>query len=478
MKYFTKIIIISLLFLFNLNPAFSSNIEKRLSGRILIQVEKNGEAWYLNPENNFRYFLGRPADAFSLMRELGLGINENNYNIFKNQGASHLAGRILLRVEANGEAYYVNPLDNKLYFLNRPADAFQIMRNFGLGITNNDLYQISEYKLGHKVSYNWRYQNNNYNLDYYFDTDVYNLYKNDPKVYSYSSDNIPDDLRDSYYSMFLKRNELDNDSIGLLYKLKEKAEKNSFFGDEKIEFIVSFIQHINYDTEKAKSDYPIANFPFETLYLNRGVCTDTSFLAVYWLRYLGYGTAILDFPDSFHSALGIECEVSYSINDSGFCYVETTNYFPFGIVPASLSQGQAIVSEDKINDSFSVDNLGKLEIRQKQTGLKYYSISDNKEVLNKIVDYRDKIEISKQNLDSKKNELDKLYEDIIIKEEEALVYLNENKTNLYNIAIGEYNKLVLDYNLLVDEYKILENHHNKLIISYNNKLSNFYQLEF
>jgi len=120
-------------------PVNAIDLSERLSGKILLQVEKNGEGWYLNPENNKRYFLGRPADAFRIMRELGLGVSESTYNSFSGYAPSRLSGKILLRVEANGEAYYVFPDDLKLYFLGRPADAFQVMREKGLGITNNDL---------------------------------------------------------------------------------------------------------------------------------------------------------------------------------------------------------------------------------------------------------------------------------------------------------------------------------------------------
>jgi hypothetical protein len=41
-------------------------------------------------------------------------------------------------VEAHGEAWYVNPADGKRYFLGRAADAYNIMRFLGLGITNKD----------------------------------------------------------------------------------------------------------------------------------------------------------------------------------------------------------------------------------------------------------------------------------------------------------------------------------------------------
>ena len=56
--------------------------------------------------------------------------------------AQMMKGKILLQVEANGEAWYVYPGDLHRYYLGRPADAFTIMRNFGLGISDADLAQI------------------------------------------------------------------------------------------------------------------------------------------------------------------------------------------------------------------------------------------------------------------------------------------------------------------------------------------------
>jgi len=78
------------------------------------------------------------------MRKLGLGISEKDYISFitKDTVPTYLSGRILLRTQAHGEAYYVNPFDHKLYYLGRPADAFALMRKFGLGITNDNLHQI------------------------------------------------------------------------------------------------------------------------------------------------------------------------------------------------------------------------------------------------------------------------------------------------------------------------------------------------
>ena len=142
-KQFTIFLI--LVFIFGLTPVDFSNAENltdRLKGKILLQVESNGEAWYINPDNSNRYYLGRPADAFSVMRELGLGISNKDFDSFNNVAPKRLSGKILLKVEDSGKAYYVNPDNLNMHFLGRPADAFQIMRELGLGITNNDLNAI------------------------------------------------------------------------------------------------------------------------------------------------------------------------------------------------------------------------------------------------------------------------------------------------------------------------------------------------
>lgn len=123
----------------------------RLSGRILLQTEENGEAWYVNPTNEKKYYLGRPADAFRIMRNTGLGVTNENLNKVPTDGTDwtinqdfkkYVIGRILIQVEKNGEAWYVSPVNEKKYYMGRPADAFQLMRNLGLGISSTDLRKI------------------------------------------------------------------------------------------------------------------------------------------------------------------------------------------------------------------------------------------------------------------------------------------------------------------------------------------------
>lgn len=174
------IIFLLVFFLWAACPVFAVSV----SGKILLQTEENGEAWYVNPLTEKRYYLGRPADAFAVMRSSGIGITNSDLNKIPtafgslgdlesrdsdNDGYSDAdelrggydpygsgrivldvdfadkhKGKIFLQVENNGEAWYVNPEDGLRYFLGRPADAFRVMREMGLGITNSDLEDIAE----------------------------------------------------------------------------------------------------------------------------------------------------------------------------------------------------------------------------------------------------------------------------------------------------------------------------------------------
>jgi len=153
----TLIIIIILLVViggvwFTLKPVLGASMVERLQGRILLQVEQNGESWYVHPPSQTKFYLGRPTHAFDIMRYQGLGISNADLNKIPRAGMDdvgdinmqqRLSGRILLQVELNGEAWYVYPNDLKRYYLGRPDDAFSIMRELGLGITDNDLNQIT-----------------------------------------------------------------------------------------------------------------------------------------------------------------------------------------------------------------------------------------------------------------------------------------------------------------------------------------------
>jgi hypothetical protein len=207
------------------NVVYAETIVERLAGRILLQVEERGEAWYVDPTTLERIYLRDGQVAYQLLREKGLGItteelskipiglesrfeeidsdfdglsdkleeaigtNVNHadsdgdgvtdhdeikifgidplnsdtdgdsftdgeeifggYDPLSNIGAifddeliQRLTGRILLQVESRGEAWYVNPVDKKRYYMADGEASYNIMRFLGLGITNKNLTLI------------------------------------------------------------------------------------------------------------------------------------------------------------------------------------------------------------------------------------------------------------------------------------------------------------------------------------------------
>lgn len=143
--------------------AFSeTNLSSQLSGRILLDVENKGEAWYVYPGDLHRYYLGRPADAYTIMRNLSSGISNSNFSEVASSTPDRLKGIILLKTEDHGRAYYINPLDKSLNYFEKADDAYNIMRHYALGVTPADLKTIPIGKIllddfGQETIRQWQY---------------------------------------------------------------------------------------------------------------------------------------------------------------------------------------------------------------------------------------------------------------------------------------------------------------------------------
>jgi len=176
-------------------------LTNRLKGRILIQVEEKGEAWYVDEITEQKFYLKDGTSAYQALQAFGLGISNADLEKIPvgfedrfedsdtdgdglqdkmeealgtdvenpdsdgdgfNDGAEvrggfnplgegtldttflgeNLKGKIVLQVESRGEAWYIHPEDGKRYYMKDGPAAYQIMRFLSLGITNDDIRKI------------------------------------------------------------------------------------------------------------------------------------------------------------------------------------------------------------------------------------------------------------------------------------------------------------------------------------------------
>lgn len=146
-------LIIFLLALSLLTPLLSVKAApvSNMGGKILLQVESKGEAWYVNPKDGKRYYMADGDQAFQIMKNLGIGMSNADIQRMKTDAVyrKKFIGKILLQVESKGEAYYISS-DGRYNYLKDGASAYQVMRKLGLGISNANLSKIEEYKIKSK----------------------------------------------------------------------------------------------------------------------------------------------------------------------------------------------------------------------------------------------------------------------------------------------------------------------------------------
>jgi hypothetical protein len=183
--------------------ASDNNLYGQLKGKIILKVQSKGEAYYVSAKEKKLYYLGRPADAFEVIRAQGIGITNADLlkipiglsalsgidtdkdglpDTFENAIGTDInktdtdsdsfsdkdelttgytplvkntkfnydfnfavkqKGKIFLQTQGRGQAWYISPTDGKRYFLATPADAFNIMRKLGAGLTNSNFDKLA-----------------------------------------------------------------------------------------------------------------------------------------------------------------------------------------------------------------------------------------------------------------------------------------------------------------------------------------------
>jgi|GEM_PF-1793462 len=330
-------------------------------------------------------------------------------------------------------------------------------------------------------SFPFEYACRQYVLDLPFFEKVMDSYAAEDRSYSYTG-KLPDNWQEGYYKNFLREVEGDEMIARMIDELRNALEVED--DDSLVLALTSFVQNIEYDCDKLFSyenledhDYQ-TNFPYETLYDQKGVCGDTSILLGKMLQETGYGAAFLLYEQTNHMALGIRCPVetaTYLHGGIGYCYIETTGPFRIGVKPSILG-GEDFTESPQIVPIAEGRSFRKMIdlTETMETEVKVYGeyilqlagcqeISTYKDIQNheyKLNEYEEELDGLSTSLEEASNQLE-----AAVAEYESMGCegtLPEDKYNQCVNAYDEvealqtrYNDLVKEYNTLYEDYKRL-----------------------
>ena len=112
---------------------------------------------------------------------------------------------------------------------------------------------------------------------------------------------------------------------------------------DQLKIAISLVQNIPYGRTTlapvlgGKYQVSLARYPYQVLYYDNASCEGKSELLAFLSKKIGYKTALFYYPKQNHESVGIGCPLEYSLNSSGYCFIETT-----APAPISYSNGNYI----------------------------------------------------------------------------------------------------------------------------------------
>lgn len=319
------------------------------------------------------------------------------------------------------------------------------------------------------------------------------------------------------YDAYTKEDPKDKTIEDLTEKIKTKAQELGLTLDQTADLATCFVQTIPYDSDKAKivlSDKPedkvtrITNnnyfdrFPYETLYDDKGICTDKSYLESAILKQMGYGAALLTFDTEKHMAVGIKTPAGYGSFNTDYAYIETTNTgYRVGQLPimdkslggakkAEISKLSGDSSQDIIPELPQSDFSPPSKVIKVADGGDYQRIIDITKENQRLKDisteintqnrelttYKDDVKNAESQAGTAKSQLDQSEVKVnqaksdynqnpteesyaayrqVYSDYQTTYYQTKSVIDNYNAKVNAYNQKVKELNSLIDEYNQL-----------------------
>ena len=305
------------------------------------------------------------------------------------------------------------------------------------------------------------------------------LYQSHYQYYQEYSERIPNISTPVDYYQFIKEMHQTNDAItGIVGSLQRAAAEAGFNADQTLEFAMRFVQSIPYDITKADqvtalaqdSDSPprldlLPRHPYVTLYDNRGICSDKTVLAAAIAAEMGYGTAIFSFAGEStgtgvgHVGLGIKCPPTYSVYNSGYCYIETTAPLRVGmtdiVLTPDLQASSAFGTGDPAAGTLSLD-FARAEVLKLEDGATYHGIIELFRLEERIQTLAVLVERQKTEIERQLSRLNQLNSSLIAMGDQNIAFSVED----YDLVFEEYSREVESFNQLIEN-------HNRNVEEYN-----------
>ena len=206
--------------------------------------------------------------------------------------------------------------------------------------------------------------------------------------------------------------------------------------DEYLELMAAYSQSLRYETRERNP----AKFPVETVVDRAGDCDDKSLLLAGLLSREGYSVALLLFGPESHMAVGVGSD-SYLYKNTGYAFVETTNYSFIGVPTDKLAGNLTLYSDPVV---IPISN-GTKSYRS-GTATRFindmYVLSDQK-----IQELEPQVKNKAADLASQKERITRL--------ESQIQGLRNGNPGSYHDQVSVHNALVADYNAQLDSYRQL-----------------------
>lgn len=161
-----KLHFLSLIFILFLiaGPVFAdSSTAQKLAGQIIYTDNDTSKLWLVNPKTLKRSLINETSnykETLLLFKSKFAGINEINFKKIISAGsdlknnlelASKFLGKILLRVENHGSAWYVNPLNLEKYDISTSANFFKNLLLLATKVSPTELAKIHKPELSEAI---------------------------------------------------------------------------------------------------------------------------------------------------------------------------------------------------------------------------------------------------------------------------------------------------------------------------------------